>query len=78
MRREAGEHENFFIAKNHDSESAQRAFEWLRRRAMTSGQPDRRMRELRKPLRYSRFLQYRDFSIAVFARRLLRRANGLP
>jgi hypothetical protein len=27
MRREAGEHENFFIAKNRDSESAQRAFE---------------------------------------------------
>jgi hypothetical protein len=26
MRREAGEHENFFIAKNRDSESAQRAF----------------------------------------------------
>jgi hypothetical protein len=30
MRREAGEHENFLIAKNHDSESAQRAFEWHR------------------------------------------------
>jgi hypothetical protein len=26
MRREAGNHENFFIAKNRDSESAQRAF----------------------------------------------------
>jgi hypothetical protein len=26
MRREAGEHENLFIAKNCDSESAQRAF----------------------------------------------------
>jgi hypothetical protein len=26
MRREAGEHENFFIAKNRDSESAQHAF----------------------------------------------------
>jgi hypothetical protein len=26
MRREAGRHENFFIAKNCDSESAQRAF----------------------------------------------------
>jgi hypothetical protein len=26
MRREAGGHENFFIAKNRDSESAQRAF----------------------------------------------------
>jgi hypothetical protein len=26
MRREAGERENFFIAKNGDSESAQRAF----------------------------------------------------
>jgi hypothetical protein len=26
MRHEAGEHENFFIAKNRDSESAQRAF----------------------------------------------------
>jgi hypothetical protein len=27
MRREAGGHENFFIAKNRDSESAQRSFE---------------------------------------------------
>jgi hypothetical protein len=27
MRREAGGHENFFIAKNRDSESAQRPFE---------------------------------------------------
>jgi hypothetical protein len=27
MRREAGEHENFFIAKNRDSESAKRTFE---------------------------------------------------
>src|SRR5580704_6690466 len=26
MRREAGEHENFFIAKNRDSESAKRVF----------------------------------------------------
>jgi hypothetical protein len=26
MRREAGNHENFFIAKNRDSESAQRVF----------------------------------------------------
>jgi hypothetical protein len=26
MRREAGQRENFFIAKNRDSESAQRAF----------------------------------------------------
>jgi hypothetical protein len=26
MRREAGEHENFFIAKNRDSESTQQAF----------------------------------------------------
>src|SRR6266576_1105438 len=30
MRREANEHENFFIAKNRDSESAQRAFGRLR------------------------------------------------
>jgi hypothetical protein len=29
MRREAGEHENFFIAKNRDSESAYRAIERL-------------------------------------------------
>jgi hypothetical protein len=27
MRREAGEHENLFIAKNRDSESAQRVFD---------------------------------------------------
>jgi hypothetical protein len=36
MRREAGGHENFFIAKNRDSESAQRAFSQRRRGAMTS------------------------------------------
>jgi hypothetical protein len=36
MRREAGEHENFFIAKNRDSESAQRAFEGYQRVATTS------------------------------------------
>jgi len=36
MRREAGSHENFFIAKNRDSESTQRAFWWLPRVAMTS------------------------------------------
>jgi hypothetical protein len=30
MRREARQHENFFIAKNRDSESAQRAFSRLR------------------------------------------------
>jgi hypothetical protein len=36
MRRKAGEHENFFIAKNRDSESTQRAFWWLPRVAMTS------------------------------------------
>jgi hypothetical protein len=36
MRREAGEHENFFIAKNRDSESAQRAFDRRRRAAMAS------------------------------------------
>jgi hypothetical protein len=36
MRREAGGHENFFIAKNRDSESAQRAFGRHRRGAMTS------------------------------------------
>jgi hypothetical protein len=36
MRREAGEHENFFVAKNCDSESAQRAFGRLGRVAMTA------------------------------------------
>jgi hypothetical protein len=36
MRREAGGHENFFIAKNRDSESAQRAFGRHWRGAMTS------------------------------------------
>jgi hypothetical protein len=30
MRRKAGEHENFFIAKNCDSESARRAFDRYR------------------------------------------------
>jgi len=36
MRREAGEHENFFIAKNRDSESALRAFGRHRWAATTS------------------------------------------
>jgi hypothetical protein len=36
MRREAQQHENFFIAKNRDSESAQRAFDCCRSVAMTS------------------------------------------
>jgi hypothetical protein len=36
MRREGGEHENFFIAKNRDSESAQRASGLPRRMAATS------------------------------------------
>jgi hypothetical protein len=36
MRREAGGHENFFIAKNRDSESAQRAFGCHRRVATAS------------------------------------------
>jgi hypothetical protein len=35
MRREAGRHENFFIAKNRDSESARRAFARHRRVAIT-------------------------------------------
>src|SRR6478735_10454080 len=36
LRHEAGEHENFFIAKSRDSESAQRAFQRHRRAAGTS------------------------------------------
>jgi len=36
MRREAVDHENFFIAKNRDSESAQQAFGGPRSVAMTS------------------------------------------
>jgi hypothetical protein len=36
MSGEAGEHENFFVAKIRDSESAQRAFDRRRREAMTS------------------------------------------
>ena len=36
MRHEAVDHENFFIAKNRDSESAQRAFSRSRSVAMTS------------------------------------------
>jgi hypothetical protein len=35
MKREAGEHENFFIAKNRDSESVPRAFDRRRRVATT-------------------------------------------
>jgi len=36
MRREAGEHENFFIAKDRDSESAKRPFDPHRWRAATA------------------------------------------
>jgi hypothetical protein len=36
MRRKAGEHENFFIAKIRDSESARCAFSWYRSVAITS------------------------------------------
>jgi hypothetical protein len=36
MRRKAGEHENLFIAKFRDSESARCAFSWYRSVAMTS------------------------------------------
>jgi hypothetical protein len=36
MRREAVDHENFFVAKNRDSESTQRAFSRPRSVAMTS------------------------------------------
>ena len=39
MRREAGGHENFFIAKSRDSESVQRAFGRPRRDSVTSIEP---------------------------------------
>jgi hypothetical protein len=56
MRREAGEHENFFIAKNCDSESAQRAFNRRRESQRHRLRIDAAMHESRKCLRRSRFL----------------------
>jgi hypothetical protein len=58
MRRDAGDRENFFIAKNGDSESTQRAFGRHRRvatSAMTLASQDQ---ELRKRLQHSGFLRY--------------------
>jgi len=56
---------NFSIAKNRDSESARRLSASLRRPAMTSTRDPHRMRLFRKPLRHSRFLQYRQSPLAI-------------
>jgi hypothetical protein len=56
MRREAVERENFFIAKNCDSESAQRDFNRHRESRRHRLRIDAAMCESRKCLRHSRFL----------------------
>jgi hypothetical protein len=56
MRRKGGSHENFFIAKNRDSESAQRTFRG-RRRVATAPNASRSIKaESRKRLRCNGFL----------------------
>jgi hypothetical protein len=56
MRREAGKHENFFIAKNSDSESAQHASTTIGESRRHRLRIDAAMCESRKCLRHSRFL----------------------
>jgi hypothetical protein len=58
MRRDAGDRENFFIAKNGDSESTQRAFGRHGRVAMCAITLRSQDEELRKRLRHSGFLRY--------------------
>jgi hypothetical protein len=58
MRRDAGDSENFFIAKNCDSESTQRAFGRHGRVAMCAMTPASQDEELQKHLRHSGFLRY--------------------
>jgi hypothetical protein len=58
MRRKAAEHENFFIAKNTDSESTQPAFRRHRRAATASIAYRASDALLRKRLRHRRFLRY--------------------
>jgi hypothetical protein len=58
MRRDGGDSENFFIAKNGDSESTQRVFGRRCRVAMCAMAPVSRDEELQKQLRHSGFLRY--------------------
>jgi hypothetical protein len=58
MRRDAGAGENFFIAKNRDSESTQRVFGRRRRVAMGTISLASQDEELQKHLRHSGFLRY--------------------
>jgi hypothetical protein len=58
MRRDAGAGENFFIAKNRDSESTQRVFGRPRRVAMCAMTLVSQDEELQKHLRHSGFLRY--------------------
>jgi hypothetical protein len=58
MRRDAGRRENFFIAKNRDSESMQRAFGRHRRVAMRAMTLASQHEELQKRLPHSGFLRY--------------------
>jgi hypothetical protein len=58
MRRDAGAGENFFIAKNRDSESTQRAFGQRCRVAMCAMTLASQDEELQKHLQHSGFLRY--------------------
>jgi hypothetical protein len=58
MRRDAAEGKNFFIAKNCDSESTQRAFGRLGRVAMCAMRLTSQDEELQKCLQRSGFLRY--------------------
>jgi hypothetical protein len=58
MRRDAGVGKNFFIAKNCDSESTQRAFGMRCRVAMCATMLASQDEELEKPLQRSGFLRY--------------------
>jgi hypothetical protein len=58
MRRDAGDRENFFIAKNGDSESTQRAFGRHGRVAMCAITRVSQDEELRKRLQHRGFLRY--------------------
>jgi len=58
MRRDGGNRENFFIAKNGDSESTERAFGRHSRVAMCAKMLASQDEELQKCLRRSGFLRY--------------------
>jgi hypothetical protein len=77
MRREAGEHENFFIAKIRDSESAQSAFSGVRRLAMTSIARRRRNARIAKTPAVRAYLAILTIVGAAFSR-TIRIAARMP